>query len=101
MAIPPWAICSRPPDADNPHTAAEASALEIEHHAMFEQYATTLYAAYAAQATGTIGGGRSRYLASFLKFWAVAKTKRGDYRMVLLQVEGAGPILGAAEFDHP
>ena len=28
------------------------------------------------------------------------KTKGGDYLMVLLQVEGAGPILGAAEFDQ-
>jgi hypothetical protein len=24
----------------------------------------------------------------------------GDYLMVLLQVEGAGPILGAADFDQ-
>jgi hypothetical protein len=28
------------------------------------------------------------------------KTKGGDCLMVLLQVEGAGPILGAAEFDQ-
>ena len=28
------------------------------------------------------------------------KTRGGDYLMVLLQVEGAGPILGAAEFDQ-
>ena len=27
-------------------------------------------------------------------------TRGGDYLMVLLQVEGAGPILGAAEFDQ-
>jgi hypothetical protein len=28
------------------------------------------------------------------------KTRGGDYLMVLLQVEGAGPILGAAEYDQ-
>jgi hypothetical protein len=28
------------------------------------------------------------------------KTRGGDYLMVLLQVEGAGPILGAAEIDQ-
>jgi hypothetical protein len=28
------------------------------------------------------------------------KTRGGDYLMVLLQVEGAGPILGAADFDQ-
>ena len=28
------------------------------------------------------------------------KTRGGDYLMVLLQMEGAGPILGAAEFDQ-
>ena len=28
------------------------------------------------------------------------KTRGGDYLMVLLQVESAGPILGAAELDQ-
>src|SRR3990170_2104411 len=31
--------------------------------------------AYAAQAAGAIGGGRPTYLASFLKFWAVATSR--------------------------